>query len=226
MRRTGRRSASASSSRRADAAKKSSLASLLELLSVVAVAIGLAVLIQAFLVKPFQIPSESMVPTLAVGQRVLVNRLSSRFEDPTLGEVLVFHPPATATGDQQGKGPDALCGVVPRAGEPCPAAAPRASSQNFIKRVVGLPGDTIAVVGDHVVRNGRRQAERFIQPKCDGGVEADFPEAIRVPAGHWFMMGDNRECSQDSRYWGPVPKSWVVGGAFVTYWPPRRIGTL
>ncbi len=199
---------------------------MLEVLVIVAVAVGLAVAVQAFLVKPFQIPSESMVPTLVVGQRVLVNRLGSRFGDPALGEVLVFHPPSAATGGQQGKGPEALCGVVPQAGEPCRRPTSRASRQNFIKRVVGLPGDTIAVVGDHVIRNGRRQPERFIQAKCDGGVAADFPHAIRVPAGHWFVMGDNRECSQDSRYWGPVPKAWVVGGAFATYWPLTRVGLL
>jgi len=119
-----------------------------------------------------------------------------------------------------------LCGAVPQAGQPCPNPTSRASAQNFIKRVVALPGDTIAVVDDHVIRNGVRQPERFIQARCDGGSAADFPTPIRIPANHWFMMGDNRECSQDSRFWGPVPRSWVVGGAFATYWPPNRIGGL
>ena len=204
--------------------RKSTTASLVELATVLVAAIGLAFLIQALLIKPFQIPSESMVPTLTIGQRVLVNRVGTHLGAPELGDVLVFHPPAAATNDQQGMGPDALCGIVPQAGEPCALPTSRASGQNFIKRVVGRPGDTIAVVGDHVIRNGRRQAEPFIEAKCNGGIGANFPTAIRIPPGHWFMMGDNRECSQDSRYWGPVPTSWVVGQAFATYWPPSRVG--
>jgi signal peptidase I len=178
------------------------------------------------LVKPFQIPSGSMLPTLEVGQRILVNRAGNHFGAPSLGDVVVFHPPAAATRDQQGKGPDALCGVIPRADEPCGVPSSRASRQTFVKRVVGLPGDMIAVVGDHVVRNGERQPERFIQAKCDNGSTADFPKAIRVPAGSWYMMGDNRECSEDSRFWGPVPRAWIVGEAFATYWPPNRVGPL
>jgi signal peptidase I len=204
--------------------RTSTKASLVELVSVLAVAIGLAILVQAYLVKPFQIPSESMVPTLTIGQRVLVNRVGTHFGPPAVGDVVVFHPPAAATGDQQGMGPDALCGIVPQAGEPCGRPTSQASAQNFVKRVVGGPGDTIAVVGDHVVRNGRRQREPFVQAKCDGGIGADFPTPVRIPRDHWFMMGDNRECSQDSRYWGPVPTSWVVGQAFATYWPPQRVG--
>ncbi len=204
--------------------KKSPAASAAELAVILALAVGLAVVVQAFLVKPFRIPSESMVPTLVVGQRVLVNRLGARFGPPSLGDVVVFHPPGTATGDQQGEGPDGLCGAVPENDQPCGRPSSKKSSENFVKRVVGLPGDTIAVVDDHVVRNGRRQTEPFVQAKCDGGSDADFPRPVRVPAGHFFMMGDNRECSEDSRFWGPVPRSWLVGGAFATYWPPKRIG--
>lgn len=207
-------------------AKKSSLGSLVELVVILVVAIGLALVIQAFLVKPFQIPSESMVPTLVIGQRVLTNRIATRFGEPEIGDVVVFHPPAGATDDQLAGGPDSMCGVTPKEGEPCGRPTQGESEQNFIKRVVAGPGDTIAVVGGYVIRNGRRQTEPYIQAACAGGIEQDFPEAIRVPAGHWFMMGDNRQCSQDSRYWGPVPKASLIGGAFATYWPPKRIGPL
>lgn len=206
--------------------KKSPAGSFIEFVTILVVAVGLAIGIQAFLVKPFQIPSESMVPTLVVGQRVLVNRLGERFGEPTIGDVLVFHPPAGATDDQLAGGADSMCGAEPKEGSPCSRPTRRVSDQNFIKRVVAGPGDTIAVVGGHVVRNGKRQSEPFIQATCDTGVDQDFPKAIKVPAGHWFMMGDNRQCSQDSRYWGPVPKSSIIGGAFATYWPPKRIGTL
>lgn len=210
----------------AAAKKKSPAGSLIEFVVILVVAIGLALVIQAVLVKPFQIPSESMIPTLAVGQRVLVNRVGNRFGEPEVGDVVVFHPPAGADDDQLSGASGSMCGVVPRDGEPCSRPTSERSDQNFVKRVVAGPGDTIAVVDGHVVRNGERQVESFIQETCDTGIARDFPIAIRVPLGHWFMMGDNRQCSQDSRFWGPVPKASLIGGAFATYWPPKRVGTL
>ncbi|MCW3010660.1 MAG: signal peptidase [Solirubrobacterales bacterium] len=206
--------------------KKSPGGQLLELVGILVVAIGLAVAIQAFLVKPFQIPSASMVPTLEVGQRVLVNRLGERFGDPSVGDVIVFHPPAGATDDQVGEGPSSMCGAPSADGEACAEPTSRESEQNFIKRIVAGPGDTIAVVDSHVIRNGERQDEPFIQATCETGTDQDFPKPIRVPAGHWFVMGDNRQCSQDSRYWGPVAEDSIIGGAFATYWPPKRLGPL
>jgi signal peptidase I len=206
-------------------AEKSPASSLVELVVIVAVALGLALGIQAFLVKPYQIPSESMVPTLVVGQRVLVNRVGERFGTPEVGSVMVFHPPAAATGDQPGfTGEDSQCGASQPDGAACAKPVSRRSDDNFIKRVVAGPGDTVAVVDGHVVRNGRRQAEPFIQESCPTGAPANFETPIRIPAKHWFMMGDNRECSEDSRFWGPVPEKWIIGGAFATYWPPKRIG--
>ena len=88
-------------------------------------------------------------------------------------------------------------------------------------------GDPVAVVDGHVVRNGTRQPEPFVQERCGlDGLAANVPEPIRVPRGHWFMMGDNRECSEDSRFWGPIPEEWIIGDAFATYWPPTRVGVL
>jgi signal peptidase I len=206
---------------------KSPMGSLVELVVIVAVALALALGIQALLVKPYQIPSGSMLPTLRIGQRVLVNRIGERFSKPSIGDVMVFHPPGAATGDDTGAGgAENTCGAKPAAEQPCPMPVAERSKENFIKRVVAGPGDTIAVVDDHVVLNGKRQAEPFIQKRCEGGNAQNFPQAIRVPAGHWFMMGDNRECSDDSRFWGPVPEKWIIGAAFATYWPPKRIGPL
>ena len=189
----------------------------LELLVIVAAAVGLALLIQAFLVKPFRIPSESMEPTLDVGQRVLVNRVSTRFSAPDRGDVVVFKPPQGAE-DGQGR-----CGVP--APPPCPRATREQSDTNFIKRVVGLPGDRLRVMNGRVFVNGREQSEPFIRPDatCD---TCKLPREITVPPGHFFMMGDNRGQSADSRVWGPVPEDWIIGGAFFTYWPPGRIGPL
>jgi signal peptidase I len=189
-----------------------------EIILIVAVALGLALGIQAFLVKPYRIPSESMLPTLVVGQRVLVNRIGNRFGDPHVGDVTVFHPPSGAENANE-------CGVQHDENQPCPAPTKTKASVNFIKRIVAGPGDTLAIVDGHAIRNGKRQKEPFILP-CGGGEECNFPKPITVPPDHYFMMGDNRGASDDSRYWGPVPRDWIIGNAFATYWPPKRIGLL
>jgi signal peptidase I len=190
-----------------------------ELVVTVAVAVGLALGIQAFLVKPYRIPSGSMIPTLAIGQRVLTDRLNV---NPSLGDVVVFHPPHGADpydpicGDpDQGAGHEQACDQ--------PTAAE--SSQTFIKRVVGLPGDRISIVNGHVIRNGVREKDPYVEP-CGLGGSCDFRQTIVIPPDHYFMMGDNRGESDDSRFWGPVPQKWIIGVAFFTYWPPDRIGTL
>ena len=159
--------------------------SLLELVLIVAVALGLALGIQAFLVKPFRIPSPSMVPTLEVGQRVLVNRVGTHFGDPDRGDVIVFKPPAGANTHECGD-------PAKRNDQPC-----------------GKPIDEPYVAKD---------------TSCDN--LCNLEEPITIPPGHFFMMGDNRGESDDSRDWGPVPKKWIIGDAFFTYWPPSRIGTL
>ena len=205
--------------RRSKTKESSSTSSLVELVMIVVVALALALGIQAFLVKPYRIPSESMVPTLEVGQRVLVNRIGSRFSDPDVGDIVVFHPPAGAEqGNQCGGG-------EPPAGEACDQATKERADVNFIKRVVAGPGDTVAIEDGHVILNGKRQKEPFARP-CGVGEGCDYPDEITVPAGHYFMMGDNRGSSDDSRFWGPVPRKWIIGQAFATYWPPKRIGTL
>jgi signal peptidase I len=192
----------------------------LELAVIIAVALGLALGIQAFLVKPYRIPSGSMEPTLTIGQRVLVNRIGNRFGDPKIGQILVFHPPKGAETDTCG---DPAGGQDRRAA--CDRPTPTHSSVNYIKRVVAGPGDRISIRNGHVVLNGRLQKEPFIR-SCPIGAACDFPKTITIPAGHWFMMGDNRGESDDSRFWGPVPRSWIIGDAFATYWPPKRIGLL
>jgi signal peptidase I len=193
--------------------------SLLELVLIVAVALGLALGIQAFLVKPYRIPSESMVPTLQVGQRVLVNRIGARFSAPDVGDVVVFHPPEGAEQDN-------MCGGgQPPAGQVCDNPTNTRADVNFIKRVVAGPGDKISIQDGHVILNGKRQTEKFALP-CGGGEGCDFPTTVTVPADHYFMMGDNRGSSDDSRFWGPVPRKWIIGQAFATYWPPKRVGLL
>ena len=188
--------------------------SLVELVLIVAVALGLALLIQAFLVKPYRIPSESMEPTLDVGQRVLVSRFNYKFSDPDRGDIVVFHPPQGAESNS--------CGEQHPDDQVCPSPTRARDNVNFIKRVVAIPGDTLAVKDGHAIVNGVRQKENFTRPCAPG--TCDFPRPIKVPPDYFFMMGDNRGASDDSRFWGPIPKKWIIGQAFATYWPPRRIG--
>lgn len=195
--------------------------SLLELVTIVAVALGLALGIQAFLVKPFRIPSESMEPTLDVGQRVLVDRVSYRFGKPEIHDVVVFKPPRGANNEIESQ----ACGVRHSPESACPTPTKARSDTNFIKRVVAVGGDRLKIIDGRVVRNGVRQKEPFIRPDAGCGI-CNLPREITIPKGYYFMMGDNRGQSQDSRVWGPIPEKWMIGQAFMTYWPPKRIGTL
>lgn len=200
---------------------KSTRSSIIELVVIIAVALGLALGIQAWVVKPYRIPSGSMLPTLAVGQRVLVNRIGMDFSEPHVGEIAVFHPPKDAGQEVCGPNPH----VIKLGGAACAQPEPTRSGVNFIKRIVGGPGDVISIVEGHVIRNGKRESDNYIRP-CGSAPECNFPTPIKVPPGHWFMMGDNRGESDDSRFWGPVPTGWIIGGAIATYWPLDRIGIL
>jgi len=162
-----------------------------------------------------------MVPTLQIGQRVLTNRLISH---PSVGDVVVFHPPAGADSP------------TPQCGDPnqgtghtaaCDQPTPQESSQTFIKRVVAGPGDTIYIWNGHVYRNGVAESDSKYTEPCGGDPsQCNFRTPIKIPPGEYFMMGDNRGASDDSRFWGPVPNKWIIGVAFFTYWPPDRIGFL
>jgi signal peptidase I len=159
-----------------------------------------------------------MEPTLDVGQRVLVNRFVYHFTDPSIGDIVVFHPPAGAdsVGDE--------CGIRRGPSQPCPRPVTRRSDQNFIKRIVAGPGDRFSVRAGHPVVNGEiKRDEDYIIP-CGGGSGCELTKTITIPPDHYFMMGDNRGSSQDSRFWGPVPREWIIGKAFATYWPPDRLG--
>jgi len=198
-------------------------------------AIGLALLIQAFVVKPYQIPSGSMIPTLEIGQRVLVDRVSYHLSDPDVGDIVVFHPPAGADPEFAGPGecgakdaPDGDEDTDPAtydsSTQACTMETPEKSDENFIKRIVAGPGDSLRIENGHPVVNGVTAEEDFIKPCGSSGNRCNLREEITIPPDHYFMMGDNRGSSDDSRFWGPVPRDWVIGQAFFTYWPPDRIG--
>jgi signal peptidase I len=165
-----------------------------------------------------------MEPTLDVGQRVLVNRFLYHFKDPQIGDIVVFHPPEGANGGGAGgECGDPRTGASGSSGAACDEPTPQEASVNFIKRIVAGPGDTLSVQNGHPVVNGTVAQEDFIRP-CTPGGACNLPKTITIPPDHYFMMGDNRGSSDDSRFWGPVPRDWIIGKAFATYWPPDRIG--
>jgi signal peptidase I len=193
-----------------------------ELVLIVAIALGLALAIQAFVVKPYEIPSASMEPTLKIGQRILVDRIGNHFSSPNVGQIWVFHPPTSETCIDHSEGVTSTERPKPEA---CDVVGAKESGQTYVKRVVGVPGDRLSIRRGHVYRNGVREPTGHDVP-CTGGGECFFPTTFTVPKGDYYMMGDNRPDSLDSRFWGPVPRSWMIGKAFLTYWPPDRIGSL
>lgn len=228
---------------------KKKLNPVLETVLIVVCALAFAFVIQWLLVKPYKIPSLSMYPLLEVKQRVLVNRVEGRFGTPARGDVLVFHPPPGAEimrcGVEPGESfgpPEQIYVASPEeidleggnggGSMACPVAAPGAQSQAFIKRVVGLPGDRIKIIRGNAYIDGKRLDEPYIS-KLDSCDEEDtfkpgctFSREFTIPPNKYFMMGDNRNNSDDSRFWGPIDRSNIVGKAFATYWPISRIGGL
>ncbi len=205
-----------------DRKRRSPWRSLYETIFVVVLAIGLAFGIQAAVAKPFKIPSESMVPTLEVGERVIVDRVSYRFSAPEVGDIVVFQPPVGAEATHVGR----ACGVPRKPGQACPKAWPeRSDGVPFIKRIVAGPGDRLAIRDGHPIVNGVEPEEEFARG-CGAAAECNLTEEIVIPEGHYFMMGDNRGASLDSRAWGPVPEDWIIGKAFLAYWPLDRLGGL
>jgi signal peptidase I len=173
-------------------------------------AVAIVLAIKAWVVNPYRIPSSSMEPTLHCGRpapgcesrfsdRVLANRFIYHFRDPHRGDVVVFETP--------------------------PATKPKCDAGGtFVKRIIGLPGETVQIKihggAAYVYIDGKRLEEPYIEKaRRDIGPA----ESFKVPPGQYFVMGDNRAQSCDSRVWGSVPRENLIGKVFMTYWPPQRI---
>lgn len=190
--------------------------SLLEFLVILVVAFALVFgFVRPFVVEAFYIPSESMVPTLDVGDRVLANKFIYRFTEPERGDIVVFESLEGGIIPVQQNLIGRIAGVFTGGGGN--------RGENLIKRVVGVPGDEIAVRNGMLFVNGGPQKEPYVN---EASPDRSFAAPVTVPEGHVFVMGDNRANSRDSRFFGPVPKEKIEGEAFLRFWPPGRIGLL
>lgn len=170
---------------------------------VLVVALTVAVVVRVFIFSPFYIPSSSMEPGLQINDRILVNKLSYKLHDVHRQDVVVFDaPPGVDFGP---------------------------NVKDLVKRVVGLPGDTLEIRDCKVLANGTPLSEPYIKKDANGAascttgfsasVDPDGDGKILVPAGDVFVMGDNRTNSDDGRTWGFLDENLIVGRAFVIYWP-------
>jgi signal peptidase I len=213
-----------------------------ELPVLVALALGIALLIKTFLVQAFFIPSASMEPTLTLGDRVLVSKLSYRFGEPDRGDLIVFkdpNNPCDAPGASQR--PECNPSIPRRAlswvGESF--GLPTGVTKDFIKRIIALPGETVEIRDGQVYvcespcvpldEDGRPQDGELveIESSADRGprLDSDNVAPVRVPNDSYWVMGDNRGNSSDSRVFGSISEEEIVGKAFVLIWPPTRFGT-
>src|SRR5580693_8460419 len=169
--------------------------------------------------RVYRVPSQSMEPTLPIGTRVIV-----RQELPVVGAIVVVHPPEGSSRKECGPAPH----VLGPGASACDTPIPEESKIDLIKRVVAGPGDEIFVRDGHVYRkaNGSskfvHERDRYVR-SCGANSDCNFPEPIKIPSGHWFVVVDNRAKSDDSRSWGPVPTAWIVGVATALECP--RFGT-
>jgi signal peptidase I len=174
----------------------------------IASALAVVLVLETEVAKPYRIPSASMEPTLHCARpasgcrahfsdRVIANRLAYRFGEPHRGQVVVFHVPDRA---------EPACGTD--------------GGSTFVKRLIGLPGEVVSERDGYVFVDGRRLDEPYVHARDRDATTRTWP---RVPRGSYFMLGDNRDDSCDSRAWGPVPRSSLIGPVLAVYWPPDRL---
>lgn len=189
-----------------------------ELAVLVAVVVAVTLVVKTFLVQPFYIPSASMVPQLLVNDRVVVTKLAYDLHSPQRGDVVVFiAPPSEQPAPSP---PTGMVGSALHSLGGLFGAAP--DKVDFIKRVIGLPGEAVEGRDGHVYIDGHQ----LIEPYLPRGTYTSTFGPIVVPRGDLWVMGDNRTDSSDSRVFGPIPISSVIGRAFVRFWPPWRLAFL
>jgi signal peptidase I len=171
-----------------------------EWVAIIVIALGVAVVLRTFVIQTFYIPSASMTPTLQVGDRIVVNKLSYHLHSVHRGDIIVFRRP-----------PNEDC-----AGPPVP---------DLVKRVIGLPGETISDRNGTVYINGKALDQTWLPTHTTTTFTGTFAP-VKIAANHYFVMGDDRVDSCDSRDWGTVPSSYIVGRVELRIWPITRIAIL
>jgi signal peptidase I len=188
-----------------------------ELPLLLGVAFIIAFLVKTFVAQAFFIPSESMVHTLEVGDRVLVSRVSYQLHEPHRGDIVVFTSPFETQGKSDGRSlPSRIVHTVLES-----VGLRQPSTEDFIKRVIGLPGETVEGKSGKIYINGRELVEPYLAEDPLG----DFPPKT-IPKDQLWVMGDNRNRSSDSRVFGPIRESKIVGRAILRIWPVNRLGFL
>ena len=185
---------------------------LAELPGLLLTALVIAVVIKTFLIQPFWIPSESMLPTIEVNDRVMVNKLAYKWGEPQRGDIVVFRDPRETEIEESV--PEAVIRSVLEA-----VGVRTRGRDDLIKRVIGLPGDSIEIRANHIVIGGTPLDEPYLDD-----IEMPDEGPFLVGDGEVFVMGDNRNASFDSRRFGPVPLDDLVGQAVVTIWPLSHFG--
>jgi len=168
---------------------------LLDALEPVVLAFAIFMMVYLFLFQPHKVDGRSMYPNLHDREYLLTDKITYRRHAPERGDVVVFHAPPPYNSD-------------------------------FIKRIVGLPGETIVVQGGFVFINGKRLEELYLPGDYTTTEKAFLREGIpyQIPQGYYIVLGDNRDFSSDSREWGPIAESAIVGKATLRYWPLSRLG--
>ena len=159
--------------------------------------------------QTYTVPSAAMEPTIPANSKVDVDLDAYKSADPEINDIVVFNPPK-GTEDFRHQCGDPRTGASGSSGASCDAPIPVRSDLKFIKRIVAGPGDTLSIENGHPVVNGKVAQEDFINP-CSPGGACNLPQIITIPPDHYFMLGDNRGASEDSRFWGPVPADWIIG---------------
>jgi signal peptidase I len=172
----------------------------LDIIETVVVALSIFLIVYLFVMQPHQVNGMSMYPTFDHGEYLLTDKVSYKIGEPSRGDVVVFRAPEASQ-------------------------CPEGTGCDFIKRIVGLPGDSVEITNNQIYVNGAALPEEYLPLDFltrPGAYSSNGP--ITVPPGNYYVVGDNRDHSSDSRAWGPVPQDRIVGKVFFRYWPPNKMG--
>ena len=174
----------------------------LDIIETVVIALSIFLVVYLFLLQPHQVNGQSMVPNFQSGEYVLTDKISYRLGTPQRGDVVVFHAPKEAN-------------------------CPEGTGCDFIKRIMGLPGETVEIKENGIWVNGQKLNEPYIPVDFETlAGQYTKGKVIILGPSEYFVCGDNRPYSSDSRAWGPITQDEIVGRAFFRYWPPQAAGKI